>query len=97
MNCKPGDMAIITRTRSGKGVGRIVEVVRLAVHGEIFVTRNGRRARANLEGWGVCWVIRAERLKWGKYAVAERPFPDAYLRPVSGLPMTDDVTDEVVA
>ncbi|WP_139094004.1 hypothetical protein [Burkholderia sp. CCA53] len=97
MNCKPGDIAIVTRTRCGKGVGKIVEVVRLAVNGEIFVTREGKRIAADLEGWGVCWVIRGDRLKWGDDQIAERAFPDAYLRPVSGLPITDDIEDEVTA
>ncbi|MBU9203103.1 hypothetical protein KTD31_17240 [Burkholderia multivorans] len=89
MNCKPGDLAIIVQDVCPQNVGIIVEIE--SAYGEYL-------------DFGFCWNVRASRPiammdasvgwiyqgSWGWH-------PDAWLRPVSGLPITDDITDEVTA
>lgn len=88
MNCKPGDLAIIVRSRfAPENIGRIVEVMR---------RRNGERA-------GPQWLVRSDRdlvERWENgwvRLVRQRFYLDVCLRPISGVPVTDDVKDEVTA
>ncbi|MBB6320564.1 hypothetical protein [Paraburkholderia tropica] len=95
MNCKPGDLAIVTYTRNGELVGCVVEVLRgWGEFGEL----------------GYLWTIRMPRalqlyVPTGADAKCGIPsrvstdsqFPDAWLRPVSGLPVHDEQLDEVTA
>ncbi|WP_257755173.1 hypothetical protein [Burkholderia glumae] len=88
MNCKPGDLAIVVHSPwAPENIGRIVEVTRRRIG----------------EKQGPSWLVRADRVlveRWedGRVRmVYERFYLDACLRPVSGIPMTDDVTDEVTA
>lgn len=87
MNCKPGDLAFIV---VGHNRGHIVEV--LSAAGEF----NG----------DAVWNVRAPRKLpsfWngdpGRPGgdVMEGQARDRNLRPISGVPVTDDVEDEVVA
>ncbi|WP_186215901.1 hypothetical protein [Burkholderia gladioli] len=89
MNCKPGDLAIIIKTRSGEAIGWIVRVLEI-----------GRE----IPDLGYAWCIKTskpvyvESIASGKHSYTDEPLcPDSWLRPISGIPMTDDVTDEVVA
>jgi hypothetical protein len=89
MNCKPGDLAIVIRglTHPSPNVGRVVEVVsRFADH----------------EVLGCCWRCKSTqamkvRTPRGDAHATEFWVPDAWLRPVSGLPMHDEQCDEVPA
>jgi hypothetical protein len=99
MNCKPGDLAVVIGcTFTPEIVGRIVECVRLVTPGEIL-SANG--LRLDPRATGPTWLVRATRalpnrtsgghLQW----LPERFLADRKLRPITGLPITDDVTDEV--
>ncbi|SEU36292.1 hypothetical protein SAMN03159335_05415 [Burkholderia cepacia] len=86
MNCKVGDMAVITR---GGARDRIVEVK--APYGDYLHL-------------GFCWYVEAPTPIPATDVVTFEPcevktgwIPDAWLRPINGVPMTDDVTDEVSA
>ncbi|MBM5651950.1 hypothetical protein GSH05_09810 [Burkholderia pseudomallei] len=86
MNCKVGDMAVITR---GEARDRIVEVK--APFGDYLHL-------------GFCWYVEAPTPIPGTDVLTFRPcelktgwIPDAWLRPISGVPVTDNVSDEVMA
>jgi hypothetical protein len=88
MNCKPGDLAYIVKSILPENIGRIVEVVRLlyldSPDGPVWIVRGSTPlARSAFRG-----AIRLE-------GSAERPFIDAWLRPISGVPVCDDVKDEI--
>ncbi|CAM2167946.1 conserved hypothetical protein [Burkholderia latens] len=88
MNCKPGDMAIIVNDGGSGALGYVVEVIQAAPPREE----------------GPLWEIQfradqpiyfrdtGERIKGTRIWIL-----DAWLRPVSGLHVTDDVEDEVTA
>jgi len=89
MNCKPGDLAYIThQSAAAPNLGRIVEVI---------------EARPARNGWALWLVTSVAPMngidpETGKPATTQRGvIPDAWLRPISGVPVTDDVTDEAVA
>lgn len=81
MNVKPGDMAIVVKSATGKNQGRIVEVI----------SPLGESPWHNGYCWnpgdGFCWLVKFQSevmaLRPGRYLFA--PVPDAWLRPVSGL------------
>lgn len=97
MNCKPGDLAIIVRVgKLPENIGKIVEIIRPAVSGEDFRIEGNPRCMA--------WMVRgysplARRTYEGKplSAAFEIAAYDDSLLPITGLPITDDVTDEVTA
>lgn len=95
-NVKPGDLAIVVNAYfCTENIGRIVEVVRIAVEGVDV-------KKTNL---GLCWVVRSSyplgRAAYGykkRLAPAlETPCADCNLRPVSGLPVGNEVKDEAHA
>ncbi|WP_257803331.1 hypothetical protein [Burkholderia glumae] len=86
MNCKLGDLAVITQ---GLARDRIVEVV--APYGDYL-------------NFGFCWFVRAPSpipamdVRTGLHVYVTSGWClDAWLRPISGIPVTDDVEDEVTA
>ncbi|WP_334021389.1 hypothetical protein [Burkholderia orbicola] len=88
MNCKPGDLAYLTASDFPENVGRVVEV-----------TNDGYAC-----GGGWIWVVMSTvPLKgWipdtGQVSVSrELAVPDHDLRPISGVPVSDDVDTEVPA
>jgi hypothetical protein len=100
MNCKPGDLAIVTGTnKTPETIGRIVEVVRPAVYGEHFTSVSGREIR--FEGPSTSWAVRsASHLPWrignGDLLWCETVVTnDAHLTPISGVPVNDEVTDDI--
>lgn len=97
MNCKSGDLAIIvTSDHSPENIGRIVEVVRPATRHFDF-HKDCPDAPA--------WVVKADRPLARHHYLTRQRLPDACvrayldrcLRPVSGLPITDDIKDEITA
>lgn len=86
MNCKPGDLAVITR---GNARDRIVEVK--APYGDYLHL-------------GFCWYVEAptpipamDAMTGLTCHITNGWCPDMWLRPISGVPVTDDVEDEVTA
>ncbi|WP_174958600.1 hypothetical protein [Burkholderia aenigmatica] len=86
MNCKPGDLAIITGCFykiSETNIGAIVRILEPALHTKAPHAWSVLSTRALMSQSGeTVWKI----------VVA-----DCHLRPVSGLPVTEDITDEVTA
>ncbi|HDR9081266.1 TPA: hypothetical protein QDA98_003876 [Burkholderia vietnamiensis] len=103
MNCKPGSLAIIRGMRDLPELnGCIVEILHVAAHGEFFLATDGSRRRLDAHGCGVVWRVRGrETLPWmgksGKRYFSEFPVRDANLIPLGGVPVTDDIEDEVTA
>lgn len=94
MNCKQGDLAIVTGAESGDDytgvasracLGRIVRVATLCRDGvwDFEEEINLGRIHFVYEGRKASAIVIVEGL------------PDSYLRPISGAPLTCDVTDEV--
>lgn len=87
MNCKPGDLAIVAhQSEEAPNLGRIVEVVEW---------------RGEYNGWAL-WLVRCStpmntrRRDTGKPGKAfQGLIPDAWLRPISGVPVHDEQRDEV--
>lgn len=87
MNCKPGDLAVLIQ---GTNAGHICEVL------SPWGTKNGRFV------WNVRMVVTLPRFIGGDRSRPDSPGRegqccDVNLRPISGVPVTDDVTDEVTA
>ena len=88
MNCKLGDLAIVIEDGQSGRSGAIGLIVTVLEKAECEVG----------EGWRVAMSgKRTIHFKFGTLVRKEMRVPDAWLRPVSGLPITDDVTDEVTA
>lgn len=95
MNCKPGDLAIVVRSVAPENIGRIVTVIRLVVPGEQFA--EGRRLVEVGNGWLVqCdrpLVTTFEGKQVGSHCT--RVYRDDCLRPISGVPVEDEVTEDL--
>ncbi|WP_233343495.1 hypothetical protein [Burkholderia cepacia] len=97
MNVKPGDLAIVIRGRAV--AGRVVEIVGPCPRNVVFLLPDG----CGHEPVDYEWIVRFQnpveapmdngRSRTALYA----PMPERVLRPISGVPVTDDVTDEVTA
>lgn len=100
MHCKQGDLAIvISNFNTPELVGMIVRVKRPEVRGEIFHSIDGKPTRA-ANGEPFAWVCAAEHpLPWRYMGQPklydERPILDCALRPVSGLPMEEETTNDI--
>jgi len=90
MNCKPGDLAYIVRSRISENIGAIVEVLS-------FYRCEDRD----------CWYVKTFRPMKGTVRkshptiIPGSPIKyycfDTDLRPISGVPVHDEVTEEVSA
>ncbi|SAK65616.1 hypothetical protein AWB80_03088 [Caballeronia pedi] len=83
MNCKPGDLAMIVKAPTAPGhIGKIVEVL-----GDLEADPT----------YGPCWVCRTREpvstIRSG--FITDPHIPDDWLRPVSGLPLDNDLPAEV--
>ncbi|HIE4431949.1 TPA: hypothetical protein ACXM9H_002956 [Burkholderia multivorans] len=85
MNCKPGDLAVMVRSEIPENIGRIFEVLSFDHATSVFS--------------GPTWNVRTVRpAKYGDGRMGtEGTAQDCCLRPISGVPVTDDVEDEVTA
>jgi hypothetical protein len=100
MNCKPGDLAYVLG--SSKYAGRVVEVLSRVPQGVDFMMPDGYTHVASSNDWLIRFVgapvecpmgFRGKK-QWsrlGNYATA----PDRKLRPISGLTVNDEVTDDI--
>lgn len=87
MNCKAGDLAFIIASDFPEEIGMVVEVLPDSIVDEEL---------------GFCWHIRAKRpvACWDLDAQkdvfnSEFCVPDSDLRPVTGLPVGDEVTEDL--
>lgn len=85
MNCKPGDLAIIVKTGTGKNVGKIVRVLRKAAFDGLVKPDGGTR-------YGVVWQTdtNLEAFNGTRHPYAL----DEYLRPIRDP--GDDAQDETL-
>ncbi len=100
LNCKPGDLAIITSARrTPENIGCIVEVLRPAAHLETFEAVDGGNLRIDT-GSEHIWRVRSGRpLMWRTpLGIAplfiELPVGDSNLRPISGVALDDETPIE---
>jgi hypothetical protein len=94
MNCSPGDIAKIVLAAS-KNNGRMVTVLRAPTEADWNAT--GELAPQGRP----CWIVKpmqallvetAEHMPY--FTLEETVVPDAWLRPIEGDPIADDVTVE---
>ena len=97
MNVKAGDLAIIIKSANPINLGKIVKVIR--GYG-ISPTENGRVEYgigwANHPGLNL-WVIEASTeiiSENNKYTFTKLPFPDKWLKPISGIPELENIESE---
>ena len=92
MNCKPGDLAIIVRSEFSEDIGTICEV--------LYQCDPLEWVDPEIPEW-TCKSERISRVMdsdTGEIRLAiDFDIPDAWLRPVSGLPIDEEVKDEVTA
>lgn len=89
MNCKPGDLAILVRDPVASNIGRIVEVIGPAT------CLTGAPAW-HVASKGAPMVVLNVRTRI-PFLDTRGDVYDADLVPVSGLPMTDEIVNEVSA
>lgn len=90
MNCKPGDLAYIVRDPYPENVGRVVRVIGPAERPEDGPEWDCESCGAPLRVLDPArpWVLAVD-VRFDCY--------DADLRPISGVPVHDEVCDEVMA
>lgn len=87
MNVKPGDLAIVVKSRNGQNLGKIIEVLEWAPKG-IESEMLGQQFFTDLDGWR----CKGDIFLHGKiYPFGV--FCDDGLRPVSGLPDTEHTNE----
>ena len=92
MNVKPGDLAIIVRSEFAEDIGTICEVMYLC---DPFEWVDAEIPEWTCKSYRIGRVVDSDT---GELRLAlDFDIPDAWLRPVSGLPIDEDVTDEVTA
>ena len=82
MNCKPQDLAYVVGSCIEEQNGMVVRVERMGVNGF---------------GWWEVTFSGSVVTRAGKIANGIAQIHDDYLRPINGVPVTDDVHDEVPA
>ena len=83
MNCKPGDMAYVVRSEDKSQLGVVVECLHLvSPHGTLWSVR--------VRGGHACVMT-------GLPLVDTALIDDSCLHPISGVPVEDEVKDEVPA
>ncbi|KVC71431.1 hypothetical protein WI73_11470 [Burkholderia ubonensis] len=87
MNCKPGDLAYLSSDCVAEGL--VVEVLTSAGMTAAGAPAWHCRSRTPID----CITERTQRV----VSVTEFAVEDRYLRPISGVPVTDGVSDEVAA
>ncbi|MNT97844.1 hypothetical protein D3C72_2402610 [compost metagenome] len=90
MNCKPGELAILVRADAAPYlIGRVVSVI---------------EAAPDMPPYGPAWVVRFQsptlvprKKTYNSVMDTDADCPDAWLKPVSGIPTHDEQLDEVPA
>ena len=91
MNCKPGDLAIVTKASRESNIGKIVRVIGVYSHEEN----------------GIAWEVECETVVEVVGCRSLRPKSrnpknpliawDAWLRPITGLPIDEETREELTA
>lgn len=97
MNCRPGDLAIVTRSLIASNVGKIVQVIKPFAVGDSHIIP--------LDNAGMIWLCdtAGSPLHWadamgiGREASTSGPIPDACLRPIRPEPEHDQVREPLDA
>jgi hypothetical protein len=89
MNCKPGDLAYVVRGWA-EDLGLIVEVIRSCPPSE---WEDAAEPEWECKSRSPVRAARGGRLVLS----CEFDVKDSWLRPISGVPVTDDIEDEVPA
>lgn len=108
MNVRIGSLAIVVRggqrVFTPEMLDRVVEVVRPAVDGEVFVSLDGQRVRCAVDAlprWVVTsktplpWMIVSGPYKGRVLLFAQRVVFDACLREINGPHLVDEVLQEM--
>lgn len=102
MNVKPGDLAFIIG--GSRFAGRIVEVISRAPSGVSFQLPDGFAQCAQDYEWVIRFVgspVDAPVGTGGKFTHSRKTLyaccPDRKLRPINGLPVDEEIADEVTA
>jgi hypothetical protein len=90
MNCKPGDLAYLSSDCIDEGV--IVEVLGAGPKIDGYPAWHCH-SRTAIE----CEKMEGGKNVGGKYFMTDILVEDRYLRPISGVPVNDEVRDEVPA
>ncbi|MDR6421312.1 hypothetical protein J2801_003600 [Paraburkholderia phenoliruptrix] len=85
MNCKPGDLAYLSSDCVDEGV--IVEVLRAGLIVGVDSPTWHCKSRTPI----YCTMQRSGKEVWTTEICVE----DRYLRPISGIPINDEVTDDI--
>lgn len=84
MNVKPGDLAYLIRAEIPKNIGAVVEVLRLCTEYDCY---------ANDPAW---WVRSpAPMMHTNGSFQFDGTAPDRNLRPISGVPVDEDITEDL--
>jgi hypothetical protein len=95
MNCRPGDLAYVVRAEvTPEMIGIVVTVLRPAIHAEIV---DGIHYQVTEPSWVVesGSSIPARSNDGILRVVKRRVVMDRLLRPISGVPVNDEVTDDI--
>ncbi|HVI88285.1 MAG TPA: hypothetical protein VM659_08285 [Dongiaceae bacterium] len=90
MNCKPGDLAIVVKACIVENIGKIVEVIGPSDDHPVLGFRWSIRPQSPMRSVDGIDLTTQVGPSLGNLACA-----DDWLRPVSGLPITDEVTDDL--
>lgn len=90
MNCKPGDLAIITRSITGKVVGNVVSCIRIL----------DRHEHSAKDKYGPMWLVDRE-FGWTRNGSDDRTqrqpwWPDMWLLPINPLDDQETVMPEAL-
>jgi hypothetical protein len=91
LNCKVGDLAVIVSNAHPSNIGHIVEVLRPCPACELadpLVPEWECRMFSPLEGW--IWFDDGSEIPHDEVDIQDRE-----LRPISGVPVDDEVTDDL--
>jgi len=91
MNCKPGDLAIIVKSMVPANIGKIVMVLKF------YKTDDRFGPLWFVDGENISEAVGLRDLDYRVRRDSARPLygPDDWMKPVSGLPVDDEVTEDL--
>lgn len=100
MNCQQGDIAKIIRSEAGNEGRQVVVLHRIGAAEANAILGPGFAGYGSL---GPLWLIqplqplRQQNAQWQmvRLSMEKQPFPDAWLRPIRGEPIADDIPADI--